>query len=263
MSLPGDLNVLTHNPDLPISTKADFEEFKGFFDQTEGWIESYKDEHTQVHFKNPENTAEIQVKLVSDAMKDIPAQVIYECIHDPDYRKTWDDRMIEGFLIEQIDECNDIGYYSVAMPFIISNRDWVNRRSWWHNPEMTEFIIFNFSHKHPLVPEKSGFVRAWSYKSGYYMKTTEKGTMFYYFGWNSWNGWIPAWCVNKATKTMVGGVIDSLMKQSAAYEEWKSKNKPEDRPWLRLNEWQRKEKEEYDAKHAGDKKEETKEEEKK
>ncbi|EMS12977.1 phosphatidylcholine transfer protein, partial [Entamoeba histolytica HM-3:IMSS] len=38
MSLPGDLNVLTHNPDLPISTKADFEEFKGFFDQTEGWI---------------------------------------------------------------------------------------------------------------------------------------------------------------------------------------------------------------------------------
>ena len=52
MSLPGDLNVLTHNPDYPIATKEDFEEFKGFFSQTEGWIESYKDEHTHVHFKN-------------------------------------------------------------------------------------------------------------------------------------------------------------------------------------------------------------------
>ena len=250
MSLPGDLNVLTHNPEYPISTKEEFMEFIGFFDETEkdGWKQQFKDDHTLVDIRNAENTAEIQIRLKTDSLKHIPAQEIYECIHDPDYRKTWDDRMIEGFLIEQFDECNDIGYYSVHMPFIISNRDWVNRRSWYVNPDKTKFVIFNFSRPHKLVPPKNGFVRATSYKAGYYMETTEKGTMFYYFGWAGWGGWIPAWCVNTATKTMVTGVIDNLAKQAAVYEKWKQEHNPSDRPWLRLNEWQKKEREEYEAK---------------
>ena len=208
--------------------------------------------HTQ-----PDNTAEIQIKLVSDALKNIPALVLYECIHDPDYRRTWDDRMIEGFLIEQFDECNDIGYYSVGMPFVISNRDWVNRRSWYRSPDEKEYIIFNFSKKHKLVPEKSGFVRAWSYKAGYYMKTTPGGTMFYYFGWNAWNGWIPTWAVNKATKTMIGSVIENLRKSAEKYMDWKKQHNPNDRPWMRLNEWQQKEHDEYQRqlaeKEAGEK----------
>ena len=247
MSLPADLNVLTHNPDFPIATKQDFEEFKALFTQKEGWQEALKNEHTFVEFKNPENTAEIQIRLETDCLKDIPALTIYEALHDPDYRKTWDDRMIDGFLIEQFDECNDIGYYSVKMPFILSNRDWVNRRSWWKSPDGKEFIIFNFSKEHHLVPPKSGFVRAWSYKAGYYMKESDKGTMFYYFGWSGWGGWLPAWAVNKATKSMVTGIIDNLANQSRVYNEWKNKNNPDDRPWLRLNEWQKKEHEDYEA----------------
>ena len=73
------------------------------------------------------------------------------------------------------------------------------------------------------------------------------GTMFYYFGWSGWGGWLPAWAVNKATKSMVTGIIDNLANQSRVYNDWKQKNNPEDRPWLRLNEWQKKEHDEYEA----------------
>jgi hypothetical protein len=46
---------------------------------------------------------------------DIEALTLYDTLHDPEYRPDWDDNMIEGFLIEQLDKCNDVGYYSAKV----------------------------------------------------------------------------------------------------------------------------------------------------
>jgi hypothetical protein len=45
--------------------------------------------------------------------------ILYDVLHDPDYRKEWDENMIEGYNIEQIDTTNDVGYYSAKVSYNI------------------------------------------------------------------------------------------------------------------------------------------------
>lgn len=40
---------------------------------------------------------------------------MYDVLHDPDYRAVWDENMVEGFNVEQIDANNDVGYYSAKV----------------------------------------------------------------------------------------------------------------------------------------------------
>ena len=43
---------------------------------------------------------------------DVPPSLMYDVLQDADYRKCWDDNMLECFEICQLDRYNDIGYYS-------------------------------------------------------------------------------------------------------------------------------------------------------
>ena len=43
---------------------------------------------------------------------DVSPSLMYDVLHDADYRRCWDENMSECFEICQIDRYNDIGYYS-------------------------------------------------------------------------------------------------------------------------------------------------------
>ena len=59
---------------------------------------------------------------------DIHPETLFNCLHDANYRKVWDDKMIAGYNICQLDARNDIGYYAAKPHWMIANRDFCNMR---------------------------------------------------------------------------------------------------------------------------------------
>ncbi|ELP88872.1 phosphatidylcholine transfer protein, putative [Entamoeba invadens IP1] len=228
----GDVFHLTHNEEFPVAKYEDFMELKKILDDDDGWNLARDKNGTAVRFRDQDNEEILQVKFRTSVLHDIDPSVLHDVLQDPEYRTSWDDSMKQQELIEQLDENNEIGYYSVKMPFTISNRDWVNMRSWWFDEEKGIYIIINHSVEHPKKPVQKGFVRAKSLKTGYMVEKTPEGTKLSFFSWNCWNGHIPALFVNKATKTMMPSVVEGLRKSCLKYKEWKENHHPEERYWM-------------------------------
>eukprot|EP01117_Protostelium_nocturnum_P001127 TRINITY_DN11446_c0_g1_i1.p1 TRINITY_DN11446_c0_g1~~TRINITY_DN11446_c0_g1_i1.p1 ORF type:complete len:261 (+),score=62.20 TRINITY_DN11446_c0_g1_i1:90-872(+) len=216
--------------EYPAATDEDFTTFVNMADATEGWNEVTSNELVKVWDQKSDKSAINIVKLTA-IFNEIEAEVLYDVLHDPEYRAVWDESMIEGFCIEQIDKNNDVGYYSAKAPLGISNRDFVNERSWRANGNK-EFIIMNHSVVHPKQPEKKGFVRANSIRTGYLVRVRESGgcTMTW-LSQTDPRGWIPAMLSNKATKSFAPRIIEKLEKAAKGYTAWKTQNNPDNKPW--------------------------------
>jgi hypothetical protein len=214
------------------ATNEEFDSFVKDCLNSEGWNLCYeKDENLKVWDQKSDKSAINILKLYA-VLPNIEASILYDVLHDPDYRSVWDENMIEGYNIEQIDENNDVGYYSARAPTGISNRDFCNQRC-WRVRDNKEFVIMNHSVVHPKCPEKKGFIRANSIKTGYCVLAREEGgCILVYLTQTDPRGWIPAWLTNKVTKTVAPQIIAKLEKACKAYPEWKSKHNPTYKPWL-------------------------------
>jgi len=225
-------------PPIKIATDADFQEFIAKAKGTEGWTVQYDSPTCKVWDKASDSS--INVVKMEAILEKVPALLLYDVLHDADYRSVWDDRMIEGFNIEQLDDNNDVGYYAAAAPMPVSNRDWVNQRSWqlYGAPDKPDScVIFNHSVLHPKQPEKKGFVRANSILTGYLVENRAGGgSVLTYLTQNDPKGWIPSWLTNQATKKFAPQIVEKLVKASLAYEEWKGKQtgSKSKRPWRGL-----------------------------
>jgi len=230
--------MLNDKPTFPLADKESFDKFRSACDSEEGWnlVIEDKKRHITV-WEQASKKAETTINMVRmKAHLNIDPSVLYDVIHDADYRKEWDENMDEGYCIQQLDSYNDIGYYSAKSPFFaISGRDFCNQRSWWTDGNNTEYIIHNHSVIHPASPEKKHYVRAWSHMTGYLIRpdpANETGCVFIYLTQTDLRGWIPPWAINQGASKFAPQLVDKLAKVSPAYVAWKDKNNPDNKPWL-------------------------------
>jgi len=218
--------------EYPPVKDEDYDSFVAACDAKEGWNVCYESADGKIKvWDQPSDKSAVNIVRLQAIFAVVTADTLYDTLHDPDYRKVWDDKMVEGYLIEQIDATNDVGYYSAKMPFPLTNRDFVNERS-WRVKEGSEYIIMNHSVVHPKEPEKKGFVRANSIKTGYLVRpNADGGCTIIYQTQTDPRGAIPTWLVNQVTKNFAPNIVGNLERAALGYNEWKGKNNPENKPW--------------------------------
>ncbi|KAI9514655.1 hypothetical protein NQZ68_031542 [Dissostichus eleginoides] len=213
--------------------EAVFADFKKQCLSTDNWANKYDKEGMQVWVetstsqkKNPVH--KIKCKMT---MKDVSAATMYDVLHDGRYRKKWDPAMLDTFDIARLSANADVGYYSWLCPKPIKNRDVVSLRSWKVTDE--EYIIVNFSVKHPKYPPRSDLVRAISVLTGYFIKPIGPNSCtFIYLSQADPKGSLPKWVGNQASKVLAPRVMRSVHEAGQNYQQWKGQNSPAQKPWL-------------------------------
>ncbi|XP_010287489.1 PREDICTED: PCTP-like protein, partial [Phaethon lepturus] len=163
--------------------------------------------------------------------KDVPAETLYDVLHDTRYRKKWDSNMIETYDIGRLTVNADVGYYSWKCPSPLKNRDFVTLRSWL--PLGNDYMIINYSVKHPKYPPRKDFVRAVSLQTGYLIKANGAGAcVLYYLTQVDPRGSLPKWVVNRVSQFVAPKAMKKIYKAGLKYPEWKRKHDPGYKPWV-------------------------------
>ena len=209
------------------ATKEEFDTFVTMCTEKGDWNEVYKTDKVTEWMKEGSNDTLI-LRIISTDFEGISCETVYDTLLDPEYRKTWDDRLILRDTFETIDESNSLIYYQVKVP-VVSNRDYVFRQSTRKIGD--NYAIYNFSVNHSKYPPNDKFVRATFSVSGYYIQPTENGCSVICIANNNLGGSIPSWLINKQAKNVLPKNMEGIKKSAAGYEKWKAEHNPENKPW--------------------------------
>ncbi|KAB7501109.1 PCTP-like protein [Armadillidium nasatum] len=210
--------------------KNDFEHLKNLCDKHDGWTLSYEKSPTAVWTK-PAIQSDFHMIKVLTSYSDISGNVLYDVLHDPEYRHVWDKHMIHSVDVGFLNPNNDLSYYAISCPPPMKNRDFVLLRSWLDTG--SELYVLNHSVQHNGFPPKKGFVRGFSHLTGYLIRPLPTGgCSFSYISHTDPRGALPPWLVNRLTDVLAPKMINVLHKACNEYTKWKLENNPHFKPWI-------------------------------
>ncbi|CAL8358031.1 unnamed protein product [Merluccius merluccius] len=215
---------------VQIPDDADFTSFKEQCESHEGWLARYNRGGVTV-WCSAEDSNTVQKLKMRIVCKDVRAETLYDVLHDTAYRKKWDTNMIDTYDIGRLTVNADVGYYSWKCPSPLKNRDFVTMRSWL--PLGNDYLIINYSVKHPQHPPKKDFVRAVSLLTGYLIQSNGPSSCtLYYLTQVDPKGSLPKWVVNRVSQFVAPKAMKKIYKASQKYPEWKRKHNPSLKPWM-------------------------------
>ena len=94
-----------------IAEDNDFDQLKKLVDESDGWAMELDKSDTKV-WTRPVDGCSFQMVKIQTVFPDISAEILYDVLHDPDYRKVWDTHMLESLEIGLLNVNNDVGYYA-------------------------------------------------------------------------------------------------------------------------------------------------------
>ncbi|KAL4631574.1 PCTP-like protein [Arapaima gigas] len=221
-----------------IPDDAVFADFRRQCLSTENWFKKYEKNDMEVWIETPSVTennrnhgSKVQKIKCRMVIRDVSAATMYDVLHDSQYRKKWDPTVLESFDIARLSANADVGYYAWLCPKPLKNRDVVTLRSWLVMDD--EYLIVNYSVKHPKYPPRKDLVRAVSIITGYMVKATGPNSCtFTYLSQADPKGSLPKWVVNKASQVVAPKVLKCVHKAGQNYPQWKKQNFPDRKPWL-------------------------------
>ncbi|XP_038556161.1 START domain-containing protein 10 isoform X1 [Micropterus salmoides] len=222
---------------VQIPDDSDFSSFKDQCLSSEGWISRYNKGGVTVWCREEESRSVQKLKM-RIVCKDVTAETLYDVLHDTNYRRKWDTNMIDTYDIGRLTANADIGYYSCQFvsglrkcPSPLKNRDFVTMRSWL--PLGNDYLIINYSVKHPQHPPKKDYVRAVSLLTGYLIQSNGANcSTLYYLTQVDPKGSLPKWVVNRVSQFVAPKAMRKIYKASLKYPEWKRKHNPNLKPWM-------------------------------
>ncbi|XP_028816181.1 START domain-containing protein 10 [Denticeps clupeoides] len=215
---------------VQIPDDGDFASFKEQCENHDGWAARYNKGGVTVWCRD-EDSRGVQKLKMKIACKDVTAETLYDVLHDTSYRKKWDTNMIDTFDIGRLTVNADVGYYSWRCPSPLKNRDFVTMRSWL--PLGDDYLIINYSVKHPQYPPKKDYVRAVSLLTGYLIQSNGPNcSTLYYLTQVDPKGSLPKWVVNRASQFVAPKAMKKIYKACQKYPEWKRKHNPNLKPWM-------------------------------
>jgi len=216
--------------EVRVAEDKDFEVLKIYLSRNDGWNLNYERGKTAVWTRQaPES--EFSMIRIKTVFNDVNAAVVYDVLHDQEYRSKWDKYSMEIKDIGHLNPNNMIAYYALACPSPVKNRDFVLQSSWLQTK--AEYMLINHSVIHSDCPPRKGFVRGLSYLTGFLIKPTHKnGCEVGYVTHTNPRGKIPPWLTNKISSSVAPRMLQKLHKACLAYPEWKSKHRPNYKYWL-------------------------------
>ncbi|XP_062440737.1 START domain-containing protein 10-like isoform X1 [Rhea pennata] len=208
--------------------------FRAFRQQCEGsggWQSCYGRGGLAVCIQAPPPGSGVHRLKCRIDIPDVPAETVYDVLHDVEYRRKWDTAVIDTHDIARVAANADVGYYAWRCPKPLKNRDVVTLRSW--QVQDGYHAIINFSVKHPKYPPRKDLVRAVSLLTGYLVHSTGPSSCsLTYLAQVDPKGSLPKWVVNKASQYLAPQMMKKLHKACVKYPAWKQQHDVSVKPWL-------------------------------